>query len=345
MKHIFYIHSPITSRLCMEVVKSKGLAKEDILWLTARDEYAPDSGLTYCIEDCLSYLPTKGINFVRCRMQLKKWKLKFGRLVCAREGFICYIPQTRQLIFQLIVTHSKCNGYYLVEEGMAAYSCPGNSGKSTYTCFLSLKLALRKIYHFLNYGKHYRKYRPIQDCHDRRYLGCFTWNKRAFQNFGNRQILRWPFSETSEYPDINALIVLDAVVEAGLVDAGVMSKVLNRLFRELQIRGILNLGVKLHPETIRLEGEVPRWWKDAINGMEHSFSLNWIPRDFAAEELAMRKGLPVFVNLSSVGLYAALMGREVVSIARLIAKYSSAYSDYIDRMPKAWSDSVNYLAI
>jgi len=345
MKRVFYTHSPITTRLCLGVIEHERTAKADIIWLTARNEKAPDIGRAYCIEDYKSDLPEKGVNFLRCRMGLKKWRCQFERLVDG-QNYISYIPQTSQFLFQLITTHPKCSGYYIVEEGTAAYHGTKRKGELAISGVASWKSILSRIYHFLNYGGAFRKNRSVQDFSNVMYRGCFSWNQHAFNGFKNKQLLDCPFIESREYPDIEALVVLDAVVEAGLVQEAWMREALCSVFKLIEKRNIGQVAVKFHPETTRLAGNAfPLWWTEALSDSNASFKITMLSRDFVVEDLAMREGLSVFVNLSSVGLYASLLGREVVSIAKLIAAHSQEYAYCLDRRPKVWKKKINYLSV
>mgnify|MGYP000448131576 CR=1 FL=1 len=341
MKYLFYTHSAITTRLCFEIIKYQNIDARDVLWLSARDEFVGNEQNVIPVEIFGCVLPKANLNFTRCRRELREWRRKLT-VYLNGESYRCFLPQTQQLFLQLLTTHPLCKGYFLVEEGMAAYY-----EEATLTQIKRKKMDVMSLvkwsYNYINYGGSFRKRRLLQDSKSQQYLGCYTWNKYGFPGYTKRHVLNCPFSLSNEHLNVEVLIVLDAVVEAGMIKPKVMSKALNKTFLMLKKRGLTNLGVKLHPETTKQGKDIPVWWSEAFSGLKDHFSVCWIPRNCVVEDLALQKNKIFIVNISSVGLYAAILGRDVWSISGIVQEFTEGCDLMPSQMPSIWNKMIMML--
>lgn len=341
MKHLIYTHSPITTRMCSMVVEHENISSDNLVWIYSRFEKSTDDGNAYDLAGLNWTPPKKKLNFLKTRYELKCWQSNVLK-VCGDDEFVCYVPQTHQMLFQLLTSHPQCRGYYLIEEGLAAYRPlqQMKAARKSASSLLSLQW-LELLWDHLNYGSYYQRKRYLQDGENVSFRGCFTWNRFGFPLFENRVELTCPFTQSKEYPDLEALVVLDAVVEAGIVSSYVVTLALKDMFKELKQRGIRRIGVKFHPETARLSKEKPEWWGQAIQSLEGWFDVSNISQSVVVEDLVTRDDMLVVVNVSSVGLYAGLMGQKALSIAGFIAKHAgSEYQLRVERLPKIWHDNI-----
>ena len=125
MKHIFFVHTPVTYLGAVAVIQHLNLTKQEaiIFFQSFKTTAAENSNLysTVSIEAFFSEGNFfKKISSVFTGFGISK---KFDKLVSEAvkgEKFIAYIPVVT-FIHKLLITHQKCAGFNFIEEGLAQY--------------------------------------------------------------------------------------------------------------------------------------------------------------------------------------------------------------------------------
>jgi hypothetical protein len=121
MKHIFYIHSPITYLIAVSVCRYLDLPAKDALFIC--DGFNRNTEIA-TVKDISEY--NKGKNILsRSYKNIKYFnKAKFVDKIISDfilgYEFIAYVPVMR-FVEKVIVTHRKCKGFNFIEEGLAHY--------------------------------------------------------------------------------------------------------------------------------------------------------------------------------------------------------------------------------
>lgn len=166
---------------------------------------------------------------------------------------------------------------------------------------------------------------------------------KVFPDLANRVVLEevFPAATQDEVAGIQNVLVFDSLSAHRRVRLGSVLVALRRLLHHLRSEGATGIHYKFHPAQLGTE-EIA-----AIESLlvESGIPSQRLPDEICLEGLARaRPETRYFVNLSSVGLYAALFGCPVSSYAGWVAEAEPAFATFIDLTPRVFLDSVEFLS-
>jgi len=230
-----------------------------------------------------------------------------------QEAFEIFYTQSSTSHFYVIISNPKCKGYSFIEGGLGCY-------KPEYKKLVSNKPSLLKD---LFYAFMYKGRVPNQKFFFNTKLPGFKYcvgtNEHAFKAYDNPLNVGSPFEDKAEYRSIKHVYVIDCVVEFYNAKMQTIEAFTETLFERLKKENAKEVYFKLHPEHYRQEGlrekylEVVEKYSGDIKAIE-------LDKSVILEHIARSSEATFYVNISSVGLYANLLGREVWSFARMLHK-------------------------
>jgi hypothetical protein len=334
MHHLFVVHSPITRFVAEAAAAREHLAPERVVLLLARgaESGAPPARRTPISYGDVPDSPRSLREALACRLAVRRLDTLLADAV-GGDPFHLYVPQTMERWIQIARSHPACAGFSLLEEGLYSYCTPAEIART-------LPPMRHRRWDRIGYGGRVRAASFFEPGHTRAY----AVTDEAFPGFPHRTVLpdAIPPAPHALAGGIDDVLVLDGLASQrrlrldGLLDA------LERLCDTLRERGVARLHYKLHPaqagtpEAAAIER--------ALGGAGPALETLPLPPGLALESVARaRPDSRWYVNLSSVGLYAALFGCSVESFARWIAEREPAFAEHVARTPQAFVRRVRFL--
>ncbi|SHI84619.1 hypothetical protein SAMN02745181_1025 [Rubritalea squalenifaciens DSM 18772] len=298
-------HSPLVTRVFKAAMQVQKVSREDWTLLGRRSVFSKES--PYSLDDLTDAMEAayKRVD----RRAYRKAKEDLTEMLCryAPDGYEVALPHANQIIYQEIISHPLCRGYYLLEEGFTSMNWRHyNQRKLTWE--KALKYRLRSMVT----GSRFDSRRPMFDMDDQLYRGCFTVSDSAFKNVGGRRDVSEGLATLGNRGD-DAKRRVYVVLDSSYCNQGIswenyrdaLVQVLNRSDRE-------EVMVKFHfADARRVErfGELQKALKLR--------KLALLDSCYCIEDALMREDLVLF-GLSSLGYYAQLLGCEVETFCHKI---------------------------
>ncbi|MFT2007506.1 polysialyltransferase family glycosyltransferase [Pontibacter sp. 13R65] len=347
MKHLFYIHSYITYYVSLEIVKYKEIPFPDCVFMYGRG-FEPSTNSKAGTEVHLPYHHYPHNTFFLERQFWKSWsKLrKFDAFLFKLNNgdkFHLYTNQTGLDFIKLILSHAKCQGYSLIEEGLYSYYtfdiinkviCPPVGRRSMF-----YELLIRA-----NFGRRLKQKRYFMESG---YEAVYGIHPKAFPGFRNRHILPFPFGTVADESSTNkqAVLILDSLLDYGVIREKVFLNALQKALDYFAKYGIERLYIKFHPKQYRNPDRLAQL-KKVLSTSKKAIAISEIGQKQSLELLAADasiKNLDFYVFLSSAALYATLCGRNAYSFAYFIAEEDPGFLDRINTVPQIFKDLVNFI--
>ena len=334
MKHVFLDHSVITDLVARKVIETRGLDPADVVLLTNRgfrsvmEHRAIEIQYSHSPES----FPTERSRW-RARRRLKALDRDVSRWT-QRQPFHFYTPQTGQRFMQLIASHGACDGFSYLEEGLASYITreemdrmfpPPELTKDDVRCYGD---RIQRPYFFAEGHAH-----------------AYGIHERSFPGFSGRIVLPDVFADGScdVEGDVTCVLVIGSSTRYGTYSLDSELAGLARAFDDLAARGIQRIHYKFHPAI--LPTAAPGLLRDLFARQQDRFAFIELGPDVQLETLASRSPNTRFVvSLSSVSVYAANYGNEVLSYAPYLVEREPALADTLALYPRIFFESVQMLA-
>lgn len=244
--------------------------------------------------------------------------------------FYAYIPHNMKDACNMIITHKKCLGFHIIEEGFLNY-------RKDLDLFEE-RSSFKSIYHRLGYGRRCLPRRVVND----EYINFYSLSDLVNPKLKRRVVvdmLRKPTTEFSKYNN-SALLVLDANSMHSDYDVYYEMEVLSQVLELLEKKGYTKLMVKIHPHYINdLE------YRKILNSVFNrhlNLEYNLIDRDVMLELFLLHgSNLTVISGVSSILIYAALFGQTAITYVDLYIQYphltvgmNSLHPDLLSRIKK-----------
>lgn len=328
MKHVFFVHSQITKLISFSIIKNLSLTQEEVVILTYRgsDFYRDYRIYTFPFSSFpIESFPLQ-INFLSGRIKLRKLDA-FINKVTDNDNYILYLPQVHERMLELMASHPKCLKYNLIEEGKLSFTQWRDRQIYTYSLkqFLFLKL---------NYGNRLSKQRAYLP---ETYFDAFKFTDAAFSDYDRVQKISLHANRTnSDYTDI---LVLEPLVEAGIVEINSYLEALHEMIKILISRGIDTISYKFHPEQQENKSK-----SDILNLFAKIERMSFIPieSNISLEEIAISSQANFYSTVSSMLYYAKYLGSHSYSFSNLIP-HSSKFDSYFNLQPEIFKENLNYI--
>jgi hypothetical protein len=332
--HLFLIHSPITRFVAEAAARHERLDPARVVLLAARG--AQVDGLAgRCVPVSYADVPRSPHTLrevVSCRRSVRRVDRLVSR-VTGDQAFHLYTPQTRERFIQIVRSHRRCRGFSLLEEGLYSYCTRAEIARTHPP--MRIRLGDR-----LGYGRRVRAASFFEPGHARPYGVA----PEVFPELSGRVVLpdAIPPAPAAAVQGIDHVLVLDGLTAQRRVRLESLLAALARLLTRLRGEGVARLHYKLHPAQLATAeaGAI----EAALRAGRPALDALRLPDHLALEGVARaRPETRWYVNLSSVGLYAAQFGCTVYSFAPWVAAVEPGFAELIARAPRAFADRVTLL--
>ncbi len=340
MKHIFLIHSHITRDMAWAIIRRERIALDDAVFLWDRKFETKEEGVRVVDLN----LPDE--HFLIYKNPFRGWRnlLEIGRFIddLSPVDFICYLPHTYSDFANLMVNHSRCSGYNLMEEGMGSYCSVEEINLVVPPCILGWRQRLLSQFLYMGRFKDRRFFR-------RDYIAVYGTSEQAFPGF-DRKVVVDLFSESTgsgahrSAPSVFKVIVLESVVETRVVTEEEFMFGFDQMLKLLKSR--LNEGdvvyIKRHPYQY-VKPEFSDRLIAHLRERVPAHEVRELGGDVSLEKMALNGGAEFYLSVSSVSIYASRLGSKVYSYARSIGRSSPEFMRSLEQAPQVFHDSVEFI--
>jgi hypothetical protein len=331
-EHLFIVHSHITYLVAKRVIEQEGLDVRRVAFLTARG-FSTGEPLATVFPVAYHIVPRSRKKRRSIAHAWRALRIIDRFLVSLTHGrrFYLYTPQTMEFFIQILRTSRWCAAFSFIEEGLYSYCTRAEIER----IHPPTQPGLCERFAYRN------RIRPAR-FFDTGHAKAYGVSPKVFPDLGHCVVLDnvFPAASQAEAADIQNVIAFDSLSVHKRVRLESVLVALRRVLAHLRSEGATGVHYKFHPA---------QWGTDEVPAIESLFLKSGIPAkrlrdDLSLESLARaRPEIRYFVNLSSVGLYAALFGCPVFSYAAWVAQEESEFATLIQLTPRVFLDSVNLL--
>lgn len=335
--HLFHVHSDITRLVARSVARQLALDDRDVVTVWLRG-YRPGRGAVppgrtvarrWSVHP--ETLPSPWVPLA-ARLRLAAFDADLDRL-CLGHPFHAYVPQTHARFVQATITHPRCVGFSVIEEGMASYY----EAEALHRLLGPADVPVRDQE---LYGGRIGPWRFV----DSGYVQAWATSPRAFPGRPRREVLPDLFADAAQRPPAGCttVLALGSTVAYAHAEHRPVMRALARAMSALRARGVRRLHVKVHPAQVEV-GDDRRALAE-LGQMAGGIEIVRLDDHASIEGMvAHDPGITVVVGISSLAIYAAALGAEVWSYARLMADEAPHLGPYLDQLPAVFADSVTFL--
>jgi hypothetical protein len=332
MKHVFYIHSPVTYLVSKAIIDYAKLDNKQILFLKSRGIEVDDkfkSELWPYTFNPQSF-PTH-LNIFKSFFKLKMFDEHVERVTDGQK-FVLYLPQTSWRHAQLLISHKNCHHYNVIEEGLGSYR------SKTYMEENWPNNALN-IFDKLSYFNRIKDTKFIRED----YSNLYGLSEESFPQYERKLVLK-NFSIKNKnytYYENSVILVFDAVSVYNLTDLNFHLSAVDHLLSKKGLGHFDKYFFKLHPAQLSTVEE--KKFKDLLSSNKN-YHFEELPINISLEEVALcAKNVNFYVNISSVGLYASIFNAKVYSYSYMISMLDPSYENVIKTLPDVYIKNVSFL--
>ena len=257
MIHLFHIHNYSSYLTAIGVVKEKGLSLKDVRFILCRGlkRLSPDH-IYYDFSDRLYYFPfttlrkLKSFHFLKTCSIIKEIDSVIDNLTSG-NFYLYYTPNSRNYLYRVFISNSLCRGVEYIEDGMDMYLQADLYEKKYpyripyYQVFFHYMFYLliqcnRRIKPHRNPFKGFYRHSPL--------LYGLSNNSfkhlRSDMHFKKVDISDFKFELSNDLKPVNDYLLLDAVVEQGVIIEKHFKKFINDFSNNFNKKTI---GIKFHP--------------------------------------------------------------------------------------------------
>lgn len=332
MKHVFFIHSHITWLVSLGVIRKRELDCQGVLFVCSRGYEPPDTEFERIKFPDRGWLLTwRPGKWIHDRRELAH----FVDSVAQNTDFQWYLPHTGFLFFRAFVRHPHCRGFHLIEEGIGSYYTRDALNTSIQRAPVSMPGWKGWLQRQLS------SIRP-PELADTRYLFAYGCTDEAFPGYARRIKVDLVEKIQPGDEDIETVLVLDNLMEVGLVDENTFFRCLDELIAKLAKEGRRTVYYKPHPGQYVDPRYMPRLRK-VLQGNTYGVDFRELPASYCLELLASTGRPDFYIFISSVGYYAAVSGCLVYSMASRLAAIDARYKVIKEIIPEVMSRRVTFL--
>lgn len=334
MRHLFLIHSSITYLVAQGIIRHLALAPETCAYVLLR-RFQPDPGdpVTARLALAQTVLVPLTWRVGQAWRKIAAFDAQIADLT-ADQPYALYVPHLDEPTGRLLYTNRRCRQVNYLEEGAAAY---------VPTARLPHARGLRDRVgrYLLSRGRV-----PVLGFYPEGYTTAYCVHPACFPDLARKTVLPLPFRRVAVTPDPSGqvVLVLDALVEFGIVGPEALRQALHELFANLEARGQRRLLFKYHPIQAQQPDRRAYYEREVFGPWADRLSFTELVAAVTLEDLAFSYPTAEFaVIISSVGLYARFCGCRVVSVARRLAALDPRFSTHLQLMPPVFFEEVEFI--
>ncbi len=314
MSHVFFIHSSITLKIALEIIKKDSIKKENIIFIGHRLQTSLILKEYRFIDLSNEFDLYKDFKF---SLKLIKIWSKTNRLqnlissLTKNQNFNLYIPQHSLNIFQILSNHKLCVGFSYLEEGVLAYV-----NYSKYPDYYSLKKSKNfflDMLYWASFKGATQREKQYFYFNKKKFHHAYTINPKAFPLLKDRSRLRFFPNKPNHNKKVSkpSLLILEAIVEAGFIDLESYLKLITRTVNK-KLKDSETISYKFHP---RQSSKTKEKVLDIFNSFKESNNIFLeLDSNIILEDYLEKFKPKVYHICSSAGYYAKLYGCETHEI-------------------------------
>ncbi len=251
-----------------------------------------------------------------------------------RQPYALYVPHLDEPTARLLYTNRQCQQVNYLEEGAAAYV---PSARLPHAHGLRDRVGR----YLLSRGRV-----PVLGFYPDVYTTAYCVHQTCFPDLVRKTVLPLPFRRVVVAPDPSGqvVLVLDALIEFGIVAPDALRQALHELFAHLEARGQRQVLFKYHPIQARQADRRAYYETEIFGPWRTRLTFTELVATVTLEDLAFSYPTAEFaVIISSVGLYARFCGCRVVSVAKRLAVLDPRFGTHLQLMPPVFFDEVEFL--
>jgi hypothetical protein len=249
------------------------------------------------------------------------------------SNYKLYTYHTSSVLAQTLISNSKCKGYYIVEEGLASY-IPDYTKKISISAWERLLLIFSSLGHIGLIGK------VLYNTTHQKFMGAFAMTNDAFPLIENKKIIGFPFKEIKIKNDIQALFVFDG----GILNKSDIIETLDLFAKRFWQIKYPTVYFKFHPRQNENQRQLYMGVFDSLSS-QYSLSFKELSTEVSLENIlfSLRENLSVYFVHSSVGFYAALLGCNCFSVAKMYADKEPVLKKLLKVLPSNMLRKINFV--
>ena len=339
MRHLFYVHSPITRLVAEAVIRHRELDPKRVYWLTDRGQQVQARSPRYMRDvSHLKWGPLRDTarNYANLRY-LDEW-------VAGPSGtqrFTFYAPHHLTPTLQAVFSSPNCVRYCYLEEGIGAYATHAQQEAA----FPAAKAGLaQRSANYLKYRGRIGTERVFYDPFDLRFFNAYGLHASVFPDLPRKTILPLPFPVDPRLAHYEHVLALGPQAEYRMYPADGQRAIIEALLRRLIDQGITELHIKFHPRQLASDGQANQL-RALFDGYRDRIAVAEIDPSVSLESIAASSDAAFYTAASSAGFYALLCGNPVFSYANLMAARDARYAAILQRMPALFLAQAQFLAL
>jgi hypothetical protein len=285
MTNVFVLHSAITEKVSRSIIEDLGL--EEVVFLTTKrystEEKSEAIGQLYDVKGVGEYMVKMWLEIIR-----GDWKVarKFG------GEFHLYVPNTVFPEVRFLLSHRRCAGFSVMEEGLYSY-CTREQLESMLPLGADpLRLRLASL----------GRLRKQQFCQDG-YSRLFALTPDAFPGRDRTTVVPATFRTTQSQEGMSGdcILVCESLSFLHAENAPIYASSMVEVIQVIRER-YDKVHYKIHPDSY------DNWQEALLKNLIHRYGpdAEEIDRSAAIEDIAIGSGADVVLNVSSTGLYCGL---------------------------------------
>lgn len=339
MKHVFLVHSHITYLVAKQVIVQQGISPADCIYFTTRSYSTPDGLEDIRFSSFLGYddkpRAWAGMNVCKTQKNIRYCDALISQMI--GDEFYFYTPQTMTDMANVIVTNSKCMGYFLIEEGIGSYL------NREITLYRSWRKAAVYLLRLL-FPRVFSIKRTFLHTNHPKFKGGFGLGESIFPLLKDRSKvfkINPPFERVQLENIPEAVIVLDNFYGLSIPTSTYFDVLEDTISYMVIYNHYSSVAYKYHPfhytqpqlmsELERLMGELSKKYNLTIFQLDRNVVLENIAKSYPK--------VAFYAVQSSVLFYAKLMGCRTYTMARLVINRFPQFADYWNGVDKILSES------
>lgn len=293
MKHVFFVHSAITEKIALSIIKKKEI--RDYLFLDKRRfessvEERKNVEKLYNLEDNLKKALSNWINIYKGDKEIES--IVGGK-------FKIYTPHTSFTRARILMSHPMCEGFSVFEEGLVSYC---------HEEYMDIHIPKREesVREKIKYRGRLGNQRRCREGYDE----IFSVHEKAFPEKREKNILDVKFGEVDCRVDMenrSCILILESLSHYHKSMCSVYSSSIMDVLRTINEK-YDKVYYKLHPDSYG------NWQEQLLKNIIRRYGpeSEEIERSACIEDIAIKAGNDVILNISSTGLYCGLYSEGTV---------------------------------